>query len=207
MRLRDRIHSPLAELASLVLVLALATQTWAQQVSPALLKAAQEAYQRQQKQDPKILPPAQQHPAQPRMSPASESDWDNLAQLQPGQRILVETMDNVRHRGTFVAYSDEAISLREDKRDVGYRRKEVLRVWRLGPPNRGKAAKIGFLSGFAVGAATAVIWWFSGDTQDGDEDYLVLLVAPAFGGLFGGVGAGLGAAVAPRSKTLIYRAP
>jgi len=145
-----------------------------------------------------LLPPglnAQQLP--------EESDWNNLNRLQVSQRIAVKTKDNITHYGKFLAYSDEAISLREGKQEVGYRREEVVRVSLLGPPDRGKAALYGFLFTFA-GATT-----ITAAKIGGEEDLVAsgkVVISVGIGALFGGIGAGIGAAAAPSSKIVIYRA-
>jgi len=177
----------------------LALPGWAQQVSPALLRAAQEAYQQQEQMQAAILAPAQ---VQPQVSPQTETDWNNLRQLRVGERIAVKTRDNIRHSGEFVAYSDEAISLRKGKREVGYRRQEVVRVLLLGAPKRSKGAKIGFLVGCAVAAGIA-----AAKIVAVKEDPSSAIILVPIGALGGGIGAAIGAAVTPRSKSVVYRAP
>lgn len=136
------------------------------------------------------------------MPPASETDWNNLSLLRVGARIVVETMDNIRHYGKFVAYSDEAISLREGKCEVGYRRENVVQVSLLGPPKRRKAALVGLAIGFAGGAIISAAKW-AGQADLSEIGKAILILGT--GGVFGGIGAGVGAAVAPRPKTVIYR--
>jgi len=146
-----------------------------------------------------LLPPglnAQQLP--------EESDWNNLNRLQVSQRIAVKTKDNITHYGHFLACSEEALSLREGKQEVGYRREEVVRVSLLGPPKRRKAALLGLAIGFAAGTVIAAAKW------GGEEDFTAGAKARfilGIGGLVGGVaGANVGWAVAPSTKTVIYRA-
>jgi len=182
--------------ALLVILLATpALPAWAQEVSPALLRAAREAYQQEQQKQSEMLAPAL---AQPQAPAPSESDWNNLRQLRVGERIAVKTKDNITHTGDFVAYSDEAISLREGKREVAYRREEVLGVSLLGARKRSKWALIGFLVGFGVGAGVGAL--FVARLDVGTQTVV------AGGASLGGIGAGLGAARAPRFQTLIYRA-
>jgi len=178
--------------ALVVLLGTSASGAWAQQVSPALLEAARQAYQQGQLRQAEILAPAQ-------VPAASETDWNNLAQLRVWDHIVCKTKDGEWHRGNFVAFSEEALSLRVGKRDVGLRRGDVVRVSLLGPPNRVKAALIGLGIGFAGGAIITAAA-FRG-AEDGAAAYSLLV-----GWLFGGIGAGVGAAAAPRSQTVIYRA-
>jgi len=182
--------------ALLVILLATpALPAWAQEVSPALLAAARQAYQQGQQKQPEILAPVQ---AQSQVAPASEADWNSLRQLLVGERIAVKTKDNITHTGDFVAYSDEAISLREGKREVAYRREEVLGVSLLGARKRSKWALIGFLVGFGVGAGVGAL--FVARLDVGTQTVV------AGGASLGGIGAGVGAGVARRSQTVVYRA-
>jgi len=181
------------------LALAFGLQASPQDVSPRLLEAAREAYQQQQQRQPEILTPAQ---VQPQVPPISETDWNNLRQLRVGARIAVKTKDNIRHSGEFLAYSEEAISLRKGKREVGYRRQEVVRVLLLGAPKRSKGAKIGFLVGCAVAAGIA-----AAKIVAVKEDPSSAIILVPIGALGGGIGAAIGAAVTPRSKSVVYRAP
>ncbi len=147
-----------------ILLFTLVPQTWAQQVSPVLLEAARQAYQ-QGRQDQRSVSHVWAATAQ--VSPASETDWNNLRQLLVGADIAVKTKDNIRHSGTFLAYSDEAISLRKGKREVSYPRKEVLRVSFLGPPNRQRGAVIGFSGWFWSWRSP---WWRSQGRSGGFYD-------------------------------------
>ena len=88
---------------SIVPVLVLATQAWAQEVSPALLQAAAEAYQQAKQQQLKLRPLIS--PLQKPGQIPLPSDWDALYQLQVGDRVLCRTRDGISHRGRFRAFS------------------------------------------------------------------------------------------------------
>lgn len=127
------------------------------------------------------------------------NSWNNLESLAVGERIRVVKQDKSSHTGTFVAFSSEAVTLRSKGAEVGHRREDVVRVWRVGAPRRGRAALIGLAIGAGAGAAV-------GAASDG---YVVTRKeAAALLGLAGGaVGAGVGAAVARPSRSEVYRAP
>jgi len=176
---------------SIVPVLVLATQVWAQEVSPVLMRAAAEAYQQAKQQRSEIRPPIS--PTQKSLQGVSPSDWDALYQLQVGDRVVCRTRDGISHRGRFRAVSSESITLQIGKREVGFRREQVASVRRRGRGHRGKVA----LLGAAVGFGIAVL--IGAAANDEPVGYLV-------GGLvIGGVGAGIGAAAGWPRGTTIYR--
>lgn len=189
------------QVVALPLMALLAVPAWAQEVSPALLPAARESY-RQQFGEQSLFSGPRQAQANPQVPPASETDWNNLARLAVGARIAVKIRDEPTHSGKFLGFSEESISLREGKREIAYHREDVLRVWLLGGRNRGKAAKLGFLFPFA---ATVGVTFASLPSCE-DDCFLLFIGGLGIGAVFGGVGAAVGALVAPRSKTVIYRA-
>ena len=80
----------------------------------------------------------------------SESDWQSLDQLQPGDRIEIVLKSNAKHHGTFAMLADDAITLRAAKGESGFVRAEVARISRVGSARRGRAALIGLALGAAV---------------------------------------------------------
>ncbi len=133
---------------SIVPVLVLATQAWAQEVSPALSRAVAEAYQQAKQQQSEIRPPIA--PTQKSLQGVSLSDWDALYQLQAGDRVVCRTRDGATHRGKFRAISSEAITLQIGEQAVGFRREQVLTVKLLGRDRRAKFALLGAASGFGL---------------------------------------------------------
>lgn len=81
------------------------------------------------------------------------NSWNNLESLAVGERIRVVKQDKSSHTGTFVAFSSEAVTLRSKGAEVGHRREDVVRVWRVGAARRGRAALIGLAIGAGAGAA------------------------------------------------------
>ena len=128
----------------------------------------------------------------------SVQSWDNLQQLQVGQKIEVVQMDYKSRKGTFLAYSEEAISLRIKSEEIGIRREEVLRVNSREKSTRVRNALIGMAVGGAAGAVlVGVLHNLFEDSQNAPAATASLL------GLGAGVGVGVGAAF-PHYQT-IYR--
>jgi hypothetical protein len=128
-----------------------------------------------------------------------EENWENLKQLQVGQKIEVVDMTMKSLTGTFVSFSDEAISLRIRKNDFTLRRPDVLRVTLQGH-NRPRNALIGAAIG--VGAGAAIARWLGMGECPGSQNCTT--VEGASIAVVGGMGAGLGA-LSPGYRT-IYRA-
>ncbi len=130
-----------------------------------------------------------------------EHSWGNLQQLRVGQKIEVVETNLKKHKGTFLSFSDEAISLRVKKDDVGVPRVNVLRVGSLDRSKRKRnillgvaiGAGLGMLAGTGVALATL---------DEGDESKAAVLIVG-----FSAAGAGaLGAMGASSGYHTIYRA-
>ena len=91
--------------------------------------------------------------AQPQSPPSGESDWGNLQQLRVGQKIEVVDTNLKKYKGTFLSFSEEAISLRVKKDEVGVPRVNVLRVSSLDRSKR----KRNILLGLAIGAGAGML--------------------------------------------------
>ncbi len=59
---------------------------------------------------------------------AGKQSWENLNQLGAGQKIEVVDMNSRSLNGTFLGFSEEAISLRVGNGEVAVQRANVLRV-------------------------------------------------------------------------------
>ena len=129
-----------------------------------------------------------------------KQSWDNLNRLQSGQKVQVMQMDMKSLKGTFVGFSEEAISLRVKKKSVAVPREDLLRVSLREKPKRGRnallmmgvGAGLGALSGAAVGA---------GFHEAGETGVFMMVFTP----LGAGVGAAVGAAAPFASYETIYR--
>ncbi len=141
--------------------------------------------------------------AQPQAA-ADETGWSNLQQVRVGQKIEVVDTNLKKLKGTFLSLSDEAISLRVKKEEVGVQREDVFRVSLRGKSKRSTSALVGAAIGALVGVgvgALAATSYGSGDS--GSESFIVFLGTT----IGAGAGAGVGAAVpfVPSYRT-IYRA-
>lgn len=135
------------------------------------------------------------------MAQGPNESWDNLKQLQPGQKIEVVDMDLKSFKGTFISSSEEAISLRVDGGEVLIERARVMRVTDLTHARRGRNALIGLAiglgTGLVVGAALD-----SSELSGGAQGAMKAGLTP----LGGAVGAAIGA-MKPSGARTIYRAP
>ncbi len=187
---RARLLGAFAGFVGIAVLFGMAPEMWAQEVNPRFLQAAMEAYHQRDNKHPEILPPTPA--AQKASSIGHPSDWDALYQLQVGDRVVCRTRDGATHRGKFRAVSSESITLKIAKREVGFRREQVVSVRRRGRGHRGRTALLGAVVGFGSRA-----WAVTG------EGVGLVLVG---GMVFGGVGAAVGAGVGWPAETTIYRA-
>ncbi len=133
--------------------------------------------------------------AQPQAA-ADETGWSSLQQLRVGQKIEVVDTNLKKLKGTFLSFSEEAISLRVKKDEVAIQRPHVLRVSVQGG-GRSKNALTGLVIGAVAGLLLGAIVDYGDDLDSNNGKIFAPLV-------FGGVGAGLGS-VFPGFHT-IYRA-
>jgi hypothetical protein len=137
--------------------------------------------------------------AQPPAEPGI-SDWNNLQQLRVGDKVEVVRTDLSKLKGTFLSFSDEAISLRVGKDEVGVQRPKVFRVSAREHSKRLRNTLIGLGIGAAAGAvvgAAAV----AGKPRQAGERRLSMVIGTLMGS---GAGAAVGVAI-PAFQT-IYRA-
>ncbi len=129
-----------------------------------------------------------------------EHSWGNLQQLRVGQKIEVVDTNLKKLKGTFLSFSDEAISLRVGKDEVGVQRPKVFRVSSREHSKRLRNTLIGSGIGAAAGAvvgAAAV----AGKPRQAGERRLSMVIGTLMGS---GAGAAVGVAI-PAFQT-IYRA-
>ena len=133
-----------------------------------------------------------------------EQSWDNLKTLRAGEKIQVVDQKLKSLDGTFVSFSDEAVSLEVKKNVVSVQRDNVLRVSsRERGHSRARNALKGFLLGGSIGLGIGVAMLASGALDIPTNEALLagLVQAPVS---FGLPGAAIGAAVSPGHPT-IYR--
>jgi len=128
----------------------------------------------------------------------TQDSWRNLSQLRVGQKIQVVDMNLRSLKGVFVSYSEEAISLRTDKGEVGVRRDDVFRV----ALREGSKRTRNTLIGMGIGAAGGLAAGFG--LMERETGYAGAVAGTV--ALFAGIGAGIGAAF-PAGTQAIYRAP
>ena len=113
--------------------------------------------------------------------------WENLQQVRVGQKIEVVDTNLKKYKGTFLSFSEEAISLRVKKEEVGVQREDVFRVSLRGRPKRSTSALVGAAIGALAGLALSAV---AAETQCGRG--CMRGMATVMGA---GVGAGVAAAV------------
>ncbi len=137
--------------------------------------------------------------AQPQAA-ADETGWSNLQQLRVGQRIEVVDTNLKKYKGTFLSFSEEAVSLRVGKDEVGVQRPNVFRVSAREHSKRLRNTLIGLGIGAAAGAVVGAVA-VAGKPRQAGERRLSMVIGTLIGS---GVGTVVGAAF-PGYQT-IYRA-
>lgn len=132
-------------------------------------------------------------------SAADPQDWNNVRQLQAGQKIEVIRSDGKRTQGRFAAAGDDEVRVRDGNSEVVIARQQVFRISSLEQSRRMRNLLLGMAigagAGLAVGAAT--------DSSFSEEgEYLAKTIFTPVGA---GAGAALGASFA--GFETIYRRP
>ncbi len=135
-----------------------------------------------------------------------EHSWENLQQLRVGQKIEIVDTNLKKLKGAFLSFSEEAISLRVKKQEVGVQREEVFRVSLRKKSKRLRNALIGLAIGAGAGVAVVEICAqaSSGLSPCLGQDFRAIAYAILVP-VGGAAGAGVGAAFPPGYQT-IYRA-
>ena len=131
------------------------------------------------------------------LAQSSQSNWDNLKQLIPGQKIEVVDSSLKTHKGSFVSVSDDAISVQVGKSEESVPRANVVRVGTRDTSHRKRNMLLasGILGGVAIGAS--VVPLVANSNEGNGCGVCIAAIAAGFGG-----GAALGAI--PGNRT-IYR--
>ena len=122
-----------------------------------------------------------------------EHSWDNLKQLQVGQKTEVTLTSLKSVEGTWVDFSDEMITLKVDNQPRSIERSSVSRVSLRENPRRLRSTLLGLAIGGGAGLVVSAAF---GSKSEG----ALRRIAP----VCAGAGAGLGAAF-PSYQT-VYRA-
>ena len=135
-----------------------------------------------------------------RAAPGDPANWDNLQQLQPGQKIVVIQTNLAKHKGKFLFWTEEEITLRVKKQELTIPREEVHRVRRLGKNHTGSGAAIGAGIGAVVGLLIGRAQWCSGEPGFNVCAFVGLIIGTPVGAATGfNVGSGW------RERTLVYQ--
>jgi len=134
------------------------------------------------------------------LAQSAKDSWENLKQLQPGQKIEVVDMNLKLFKGNFESCSEDGISLRAGSSSLTIERPNVLRVSLREHSKRARNALIGAAIGAGTGVVLGLVAANTGVHETGEEYFFMGLSVP----ILGGAGAGLGAAIP--SYATIYRA-
>ena len=126
---------------------------------------------------------------------AQESEWQNLARIQPGTRVHVVERSLKSVQGTFIGFSDMQLTIAVKEKQTTIARDDIYRVNIIGT-KRKRNAFIGLAAGAAVGAALVACCV---EKESGGKG-----TTPGAMAGFGGLGALIGA-VLPDGGTTIYR--
>ncbi len=140
-----------------------------------------------------FLPPAFL-PAQ-----SAKDSWDNLKQLQPGQKIEVVDMKMKTLKGAFVAFTDETITLRDGGTEQSVAHADVVRVTVRDTSHRMRNMLLGSAIGGGIAIAATIVPIAASSNEGNSCGACVAAIAVGFG-----AGAALGAI--PGSRT-VYRTP
>ncbi len=127
---------------------------------------------------------------------AQQSNWQNLAQVRPGDRIELTDMHLKVQSGEFVSFTESDLTMRVAGKEVVMPKEEVYRVTVHGR-GRGRHVLRGLLIGGAIGGGIAGIVAAKYPNGAGAGVAAAAMVG-------GGIGAGIGAA--KPGHLFIYRA-
>ena len=131
----------------------------------------------------------------------ARASWNNLKQLQAGEKIEVVDMKLKSFKGTFLSFSEEVISVRVKEDDVVIERAKVLRVTDREHSKRGRNMILGVAIGAGAGLAAGIL--IDEGVRHVSGEGGSYLFAP----VLAGAGAALGAlAGLPSGYRTIYRA-
>ncbi len=131
------------------------------------------------------------------LAQSAKDSWDNLQELQPGQKVEVVDKRLKTLKGEFVSFTDEAITLREKNGEQSVDRINVLRVSVRDTSHRVRNVLLGAGIGGGIAVAATVVPLAANSNEGNSCGICVAAIAAGFGG-----GAALGAI--PGNRT-IYR--
>lgn len=134
-------------------------------------------------------------------SPAQDN-WDNLRQLNPGQRVQVVLVNAQSHQGKFAGFSGQALSLTSKDNEVAFNRDQVLRVSMLDNGKRKRNTMLGLGIGVAAGLVGGGLLYKRLNNDGATQEATNLLL-----GITGGAAAAGVAIGRTGGFRVIYRAP
>ena len=87
-----------------------------------------------------------------------QASWANLSGLRPGQKIQVVEMNSKKHSGTFVNFSDTAISYKQTAGEQSVQKQDVRSVKLMENKHRLRNTLIGGAVGAGTGAGIGAAW-------------------------------------------------
>lgn len=133
------------------------------------------------------------------LAQSAKDSWDNLKQLQPGQKIEVVDMKMKTLKGEFVSFTDDGITLRDGGTEQSVAHADVVRVTVRDTSHRTRNMLLGSAIGGGIAIAATIVPLAANSNEGNSCGACIAAIAAGFGG-----GAALGAF--PGSRT-IYRAP
>jgi hypothetical protein len=127
----------------------------------------------------------------------NKASWDNLSVLQPGQNIEVLDMNAKLHSGTFLSFSDAAISFKEAAAEQTIAKERVRRVTLMKNKHRLRNTLAGAGIGLGAGALIGVVV-----NHNGKDPSFLPEAAPAILGALGLVIGAVAGVSAPLYETL-----
>ena len=111
-----------------------------------------------------------------------QASWDNLKQLQPGQKIELVDAKMKTSTGKFVSVTEEAITLRDGKQETTVRRVEVARVSVGDNSHRTRNILLGAGIGGGIGIAATVVPLAASSNEGNGCAVCIAGIAAGFGG-------------------------
>jgi hypothetical protein len=129
-----------------------------------------------------------------------QEEWAAVQTLSSGVKLLIETKDGKRFKGTFNNASLATIALTRNNRTENLNKDDIQKIYQLGNGSRAKSTLLGTAIGAGVGAGGAAI--LLGATGGSDDTTGILGKGLLIGA---GIGAIIGLAAGKGSRrVLIY---
>lgn len=128
---------------------------------------------------------------------ADESDWNNLSQIRPGEKVQVVRQKMKTVNGSFESFSEDSIVVRQKSAYAVIPKGEVVRVTIMSRGRRWRNLAIGAAAGAGTGFLIGQII-----TRERHDDWQTIAYFSTVVGL--GAGTGIGASI--HGHPTVYRA-